>query len=105
MSIAILILVKVVVTAVGLGLCHRELRSIGRGLGALDEGAGRRAAEVVAGLQGLREPLEAIRAPRGSSSCGQISAVPWSDFCGSSRPSTADRAHKQFLRIYDAPRS
>jgi hypothetical protein len=61
MSIAILFFMNVVVTAVGLGLCHRELRIIRRGLGALDEGAGRRAAAVVSGLQSLKEPLESIR--------------------------------------------
>jgi hypothetical protein len=61
MSVAILVFLNVVVTVVGLGLCHRELRIIRRGLGALDEGAGRRAAAVVSVLQSLKEPLEAIR--------------------------------------------
>ncbi|APR85641.1 Hypothetical protein A7982_10990 [Minicystis rosea] len=60
--LAILNLVLIAVSVVGFLTCHRELRIIRRGMGALDEGQGRRAATLVSGLQALREPLEAIRA-------------------------------------------
>ncbi|MFT3767530.1 MAG: YuiA family protein [Minicystis sp.] len=60
--LAVLNLILVAVVVVGFAACHRELRIIRRGLGAIDEGHGRRTAAIVVGLQGLREPLEAIRA-------------------------------------------
>jgi len=65
MNLAVLVLlngVLVAVVAVGLGLCHRELRVMRRCLAALDEGEGRRTAAIVAGVQAMREPLDAIRA-------------------------------------------
>ncbi|MFT3764772.1 MAG: hypothetical protein QM820_04540 [Minicystis sp.] len=61
-SILVLHVVLVTVAAVGLAACHRELRIIRRGLGALDEGQGRRTASLVVGLQALQGPLGAIRA-------------------------------------------
>jgi len=65
MTIAILALlsgVLVAVVAIGLGLCHRELRAMRRGLAAIDEGEGRRAAAIIGSVQAMREPLDAIRA-------------------------------------------
>lgn len=65
MSVAVLVLINVVVlvavTAAGLGLCYRELRLVRRGLAALDEAEGRRAATIVGSVQAVREPLDAIR--------------------------------------------
>lgn len=60
--IVLLEVVTLVVTAVGLIACHRELSAIRRCLAALDEGQGRRLAMVVVSLQGLRGPLDALRA-------------------------------------------
>lgn len=60
-AIAVLNALLVVIAALGFAVCYRELRVLRRGLGALDEGAGRRTASIVVGLHALKEPLEAIR--------------------------------------------
>lgn len=45
----------------GIAACHRELRRLRRGIEALDEGGGRRAAAVMAGMEALRGPIEDLR--------------------------------------------
>lgn len=62
MSVILALALGLAAVAVGLALCHREIRALRRAIAALDEGNGRRAAAIVAGLQSLREPLEAVRA-------------------------------------------
>lgn len=56
-----LVVAEMAVAILFCALCLRELRVVRRGLGALDEGAGRRTASVVAGLAELRDPVLAIR--------------------------------------------
>jgi hypothetical protein len=58
----VLDVVLLVALAAAFTVCRRELRALRRGLGAVDEAEGRRAATLLAGLQALREPLDVLRA-------------------------------------------
>jgi hypothetical protein len=65
LALLVLVLPLLTLLLLAAGACLRELRalreSLAAGLGALDEGAGRRGATLVAGLAALRDPLDAVR--------------------------------------------
>jgi hypothetical protein len=65
LALLVLVLPLLTLLLLAAGACLRELRALraglAAGLGALDEGAGRRGAALVAGLAALRDPLDAVR--------------------------------------------
>jgi hypothetical protein len=91
MNPSVLVVLDVVLLAAITGVlavCRRELRALRRGLGAVDEAGGRRAATLLAGLQALREPIEALRAGMDDAAPDRRSTIEVRPFSPAPSPAT-----------------